>query len=309
MARKKKEDSLLTANSDNILLEKRIDVERIKEDLTKYIDERVNETFINEIDKTNKRLLKEKSRKIFIKNIVIIVLLAIIGFLGYLLYSNNYFDQFFDRKTNQEEKDNKEQKEESSDKNEDNKKEEKPNEPTLEELIKKYGRLLDDYYINESSSYLINFYDGKLDDNLKKYFTLNSLDFDSVKKEDDYQIIDEDTFKMMYEKLFDSKYTSGSFEYNNNKIRYISMINSYMTERLLKQEKSYIIKEITDIKVENNIVTIKTIEGIVKDNKLYNILYDSEVEEYKGDALINYQDSLNKVIYIFKDNKLINLEK
>ena len=135
------------------------------------------------------------------------------------------------------------------------------------------------------------------------------MDFDNLKTEEDYQIINEDNFKIAFEKLFTSLYTSGSFEYNNNKIRYVNMINSYMTESLLKKEKSNIVKEITDIKKEDNVITIKTIEGIVKDNKLYNIIYNSEVEGYKEDSLANYQDSLNKVIYIFKDNKLINLEK
>ena len=73
MARKKKEELLITNNEDNILLDSKIDGAKIKEDLTKYIDEKVNETFINEIDKANKRLLREKTRKIWVKNIVIII--------------------------------------------------------------------------------------------------------------------------------------------------------------------------------------------------------------------------------------------
>ena len=311
MAKKKKEE--LLNQTDNVLLESRMDIDKVKEDLTNYIDEKINKTFIEEIDKANRKLLRDKSRRLFIKNIIIILLIAIIGFLMYLLYTNHYFDHYFNRNThdepviNEPEKNNEKEKEEP--KKDEKKEEVVPKEPTLDELKKEYSHLLDNYYISDTSSYLVDFYNGKLTDNIKKYITLNSFDFDSLKQEEDYNIINEETFKIIYNKLFDGLYESGSFEYNNNKIRYVSIIDSYMTSELLKKENNNITREITNIKVNNDEVIIETIEGIIKDNKLYNIIYNSEVENYKGDTLINYSDSLNKVIYTFKNNKLISLGK
>ena len=321
MARKKKNEIIPIENNDNILIDKRIDETRIKEDLKEelenYIDDKINKTFIDELDKTNRKLLREKSRKIIWKNIFIIILLAIIGFLLYLLFSNNYFDKYFNKTSTVVEE-----------KKDDKKEEDKPTAsptptpsptpspsptpkiPTLDELKKEYGSLIDNYYVTDSSSYLTDFYDGNLSDNLKKYMTLNTMDFDDLKKEEDYQIIDDEDFKEAYKKLFSDTYESASFDYDDIKIRYVSKMEAYMTSEILTKEENSIEREIIDIKVnDNSTITITTIEGIVKNNKLYEILHNTEIEDYKGDNISKYQDKLNKVIYTFKDNKLIKLEK
>ena len=308
MAKKKKEVMQELTTKENILLEKNIDDNKIKEDLEKYVDEKINKTFIDELDRVNRRLIREKSRKIIWKNITILILLAIIGFLLYLLFSNNYFDKYFNKNT----KDDIIEKDEP-------KKEEKidvtptpsptPKAPTLDELKKEYGSLLDNYYVTDTSSYLVDYYSGNLTDNLKKYITLNSLDFDTIKKEEDYQIISDEDFKKAYEKLFGDEYTPATFDYDDNKIRYINKMESYMTSEYLKKEESNIKREITDIKEDGNIVIISTVEGIIKDGKLYEIINNTEVEDYKEDNLVKYKDKLNKVIYTFKDGKLTKLDK
>lgn len=318
MAKKKKEETLQLTTKENVLLEKNIDIERIKEELEHYVDEKINKIFIEELDKSNRRLVREKSRKIIWKNIVILILLALSGFLLYLLFSNNYFDKYFNK--------NKEDVVEK-DKQDDNKKESDkkieptatpeptptptatPKVPTLDELKKEYGSLIDNYYVTESSSYLVDFYSGNLTDNIKRYITLNSIDFDSIKKEEDYQIISDDTFKTIYEKLFDEEYEAATFDYDDNKIRYVGKMESYMTSEFLEKHDTNIKREITDIKVDGEIVIITTVEGLIKDNKLYEIINNSEVIDYKEDSLVNYQDKLNKVVYTFKDNKLIKLGK
>ena len=169
--------------------------------------------------------------------------------------------------------------------------------------------MIDNYNISETSSYLVDFYSGNLNSNLKKYLTLNTFDFSSIKKEEDYQIISNDTFKLAYEKLFDDEYEASTFDYDDNKIRYVSKMDSYMTSELLEKKESNIQREITDIKVDDNIVIITTIEGLVKDNKLYEIINNTLVTDYKEDSLINYKDNLNKMIYTFKDSKLVKIEK
>lgn len=310
MAKKKKEESLQLTTKDNILLEEKIDGDKIKEELEHYVDEKINKTFIEELDKANRRLIREKSRKIIWKNIVILILLALCGFLLYLLFSNNYFDKYFNKKEN-----------ESS---EQEKKEEThvsptptlnptptitPKVPTLDELKKEYGHLLDNYYVTDSSSYLVDFYSGNLTSNLKKYITLNTFDFDKIKKEEDYQIISNDDFKEAYERLFSDEYEPSTFDYDDNKIRYVSKMDSYMTSEYLEKEDNLIKREITNIKVDGKEVIIETVEGIIKEGKLYEIINNTEVEDYKEDSLVNYKDKLNTVIYTFKDGKLIKLEK
>ena len=316
MARKKKEELLKiesATSNDNILLQSKVDTESIKNELKGYVDDRVNQVFFDELEKTNKKLIREKSRRILWKNIFIIILLLIVGFLTYLLYSNNYFDKFFNKDTPTEEKEEKKEPE---------KKEEAtptpspsatptptPKAPTREELIKEYGDLLDNYYVTDSSIYLVDFYDGKLTDDIKKYMTLNSFDFSSFEKEEYYNIIKESAFKTMYEKLFSDEYKSESFSYDENKIRYVKAMESYMTTSLLVKEDSDIKREIKDIKVDGNEIVITTIEGIVKDNKLYNIISNDEIANYNGDSLLKYENELNKLIYTFKNNKLISLSK
>ena len=311
MARKKKTElQVVSTKEDNILLEEKVDGNKIKEELEKYVDEKINKTFIDELDKSNRRLLREKSRKIIVKNIVILILLAIIGFLIYLLFSNNYFDKYFNKNTNESS--------EKEEKKEEEKKEETkptatptptPKAPTLDELKKEYGSLLDNYYVTDSSSSLVDFYNGNLTDNLKKYITLNTFDFKKLTKEEDYQIIKDNDFKEAYEKLFNDEYNASTFDYDDNKVRYVSMMESYMTSEYLTKEENNIKREITDIKVDGNIVIIETIEGIVKDNKLYEIVNNTEIEDYKGDSLVKYKDKLDKLVYTFKDGKLIKLEK
>ena len=317
MAKKKNSELLELTNEENILLEKNIDTDRLKEELKDYVDDKINKTFIDELNKTNRIIIRDKSRRIIWKNVIIIILLAIIGFLLYLLFSNNYFDKYFNKNTKDDivEKETKKEDE----KKEETKDEDKPvatptitpepKKPTLDELIKEYGNLLDNYVIPESSNYLVDFYSGNLTDNLKKYITLNSFDFDTIKKEEDYQIIDDDDFKAVYNKLFSDEYTQTTFDYGDSKIHYISKMNSYMTLDFLEKKESNIKREIINIKVDDNIIIIETVEGLVKDGKLYEIINNTEVDGYKEDSLIKYKDELNGVIYTFKDNKLTKLDR
>lgn len=307
MVKKKKEETKTIdtkKKTKNILLEEVVDVESIRKELKEYVDEKVNQTFIDELDKSNRKLIREKNKKIVWKNILIVLLLLIIGFLIYLLYSNNYFDKIFNNNSNQiEEKDNKNNKKEEKEKKEEVK------EPTQEELKKQYASLLDNYYVTDNSIYLVSFYDGNLTNDMMKYMTLNTFDFSTFTREEDYNIIKESTFKTMYERLFNEDYNSSSFDYEDNKVRYVKAMESYITSTILVREDSNIKKEIKNIKLDGNDIIITTIEGLVKDGKLYNVVTNKEIENYQNDSLIKYEKDLNKLIYKFKDNKLISLSK
>ena len=303
MAKKKKE-VLVSSDKENILLDKKLATKETKEDITKYIDDRINKVFISELDKANRKLLREKNKKIIIKNVVILILLAIIGFLVYLLYSNHYFDRFFNADIKQIE-----EKEEVKKNDLEKEKEEVVSKPSLDELKKEYASLLDNYIISDQSIYLSDFYSGNLSSELRNYLVLNSLNFDSLKKNEDYEIISNDVFKSSHERMFSSTYEAKSFDFNGNKIRYLEMMESYITTNLLNKENTLIVREIKDIEKDNETVTITTIEGIIKDSKLYNILDNNLINEYQNDSLLKYESVLNKVIYTFKDNKLVSLSK
>ena len=281
--------------------EEKVDLENIKKELTDYIDEKMRYELVDNIEKANKRVIREKNIKILCRDILIVVLLGICGFLVYTLYNINYFD--FDVKDNNNNKND-----ETKEVEEKEPKEEVVVEPTLDELKAKYAYLLNGVVINEDSTYIKDYYDGKLTDELKNYIALNNMDFSELRTQDDYNIINEYGLNEKYKEIFDSEFKTVNFDFNGNNIRYIDLIKSYLSTSVLEHTKTNIKREITDIKVSDDKVIITTVEGLIKDNKLYNILDNTLIEEYE-DSLLKCNDKLNKITYVFKNNKLIDLEK
>ena len=274
-----------------------VDVDELKEELTTYIDKEIKKNFLNELEKSNKRVIREKNKKIFVRNIIILILIALVGFLLYQLYDVNYFDKYFthNNKTTTTEIEQTKTTEQVT------------KEPTLEELKTKYGYLLDEIKINEKSKYLDNYYKGDLSNELKCYLTLNSMDFNKLSLDKNYSVIKEEDFTNSYNKLFTNDYSSTDFDYNGNKITYIPTLSSYVATTKLNKDKTNIIREITDVKVNGDEITITTLEALLKDNKVYDVTSSTELGSYTNN-LTKYNDKLNKVIYTFKDNKLISLK-
>lgn len=258
-----------------------------KEELKKYVEVTVKKEIDDEIKSTNKKILREKNKKILFRDLIIIILIMIIIALMYLLYHNHYFDKYFtEQNTNNVINTINNQDVSASTIG-----------PTLEDLKKEYGYLLDNININEESNYIDNFYNGDLNSELKNYLVLNTMNFDNLVIEDDYNIIDESSFKEEYSKLFDD-YQSTSFSYNDNKVRYINKLDSYLTDSKLVKKSSNIKRDIQEIIIDGNKVSIKTIEYLLKDNKTYNIITNEETE-----------DNFNIITYVFENNKLIKIEK
>lgn len=277
-----------------------IDLELLKEELTAYIDKSIKKEFIVELEKSYKRTIREKNKKIIIKNMFITGLLFIIVCLVFIMNKNNYFDEFFIEDNNPKQVKVTKNKEEKA-----NNEEEK--EPTLDELKEEYSYLLDNIYINENSSYVSDYYNGNLTSELKNYLTLNFLDIDSIPQEDNYQIIDKESFANEFEKHFNDKYQNKTFNYNGNLIRYINKLDSYLSDDIINKNTTSIIREITDIKVSDNNISITTTEALSYDNKLYNIITNEEVTDDIND-LLSYTDKLNTITYTFEDNKLISIK-
>ena len=275
-----------------------VDLTGIKDELKEYVDLQIKKGFNEELEKANKRLIREKNKKIIFKNITIIILLALVCFLLFLLYKANYFNKYFTNDNvvseNVVEKTEKEKVEEKE-------------EVTLQTLINQYSYLLDNIYIDENSIYISDYYNGKLTNEIKSYIALNNLGSEHIDNVEDYNMFSEDNFKETYLKIFND-FKNVSFDYNGNKIRYLSMMNSYISNTLITNNGTNIKREIVDIKVGDNIV-ITTVEGLVIDNKLYNITDNAEILDYNNEDLNKYKNVLNKVVYTFKDGKLINIGK
>ena len=168
MAKAKKEESNVVVVDTNAMKKEVMDYVDLEMDkrIEKSVTEKVKKEFLEEIDKANRRLIREKNRKILIKNIFLLLFFALILFLTYLLYTEQYFDQFFHPV---------ESKEEVVEKTEKKEEVEEVHEPTLEELKGEYASYLNDYVLSDQSAYLEDFYQGNLTDEIKNYFSLNSM--------------------------------------------------------------------------------------------------------------------------------------
>ena len=284
-----------TTNSKKKSSDTVINVEELKKELTDYIDIKIKDGFDEKLENANKKLIREKNKKIIGRNLIILLLIATVVFLVTLLYKSNYF---YNSDKDNVSIENNEKDYIKSEILEDN-------EPTLDELKLKYESLLDNYIISDSSLYIKDYYTGNLTEELKNYLALGSLDISMFHTEDNYNIINSNVINNAYTKLFNTDYTNTSFKYNNNSIRYISMIDSYISDTTINKEQTNIKREIVNIVEKDNIV-ITTVEGIVKDSKVYNILTNEEIGEYTD--LKVYESKLKKMVYTFnKDKQLISI--
>ena len=274
------------------------DITKVKEELKSYVDEKIRIELLDGIERTNKRVIREKNRTIAFKNLFIIILFSAIVFLLYLLNSVNYFDKYFNNTQENTVKEEVEVKEQEEIKL-----------PTLDELKVTYSYLLDNVSINENSIYLESFYNGELTSELKNYLTLNLVNFDSITNEANYSIINDEVMKEKFNTLFDGEYTGITFDYNGNSIRYIDKLSSYISNLPLEKTTSNIVREIINIKVIDNNVSITTVEGLLIENKLYNVLTKEEIIDYKQDLISNYEEELTKITYNFQDSRLNSIVK
>lgn len=290
-----------------------IDTSSIRNELKEYVNtcvdekidtvfqEKVKKQFIEEIEKRDKKIIKEKNHKIILRNIIILLLVIVIIFLVRLLYQEGYFDSYLKHdNTIVEKEENKEEKEEE---------EVKEEKVSLEELKEQYGNYLDSYVLSNESSYVEEFYQKGLTNSLKEYFTLRNLDFQKLEVEEDYQVILEEDFLKQCSVLFDQECSPSSFVFDDNKVRYFDKLNSFITDKMLEKNSSSIQREILDIEVDGDVVVITTLEGIVTDNQLYSVYPYQVISEYHDEGFYNYSESLNKVIYTFKNHKLKRIEK
>ena len=285
----------------------RIDIEGIKTELTEYMKGQIDYQIKQEIDKTNKKILKVKNRQIFSRNIVILLLIAAIGYLGFRLYENGYFNKYYQgekKETIVETKEDSSKKEEPTPK-EDSK-------PTLEDLKKEYASLLNPIILSGNSNYLEEYYKGNLTEELKLSIALANVKQSDIETEVDMSFVEENLIKEAYERIFDTKYEGKSFVYNAESMKYSAARKMYIADGELNIVSNTIQKEIINIEEGEDII-ITTVEGYISEGKLYNKKTNERIENYDSKKdFIEYKDKLATVKYTFhkmKDAyKLIKIE-
>lgn len=287
-----------------------IDLSGIKSDLTEYMQNKIDKEVESAVDKSVKKFIRYKNTIILKKNIIIIILLIICAFLSYNLYKISDININISTNKKAEIKEEKKTEEKKEEKVEDTEKVDKKSE--FENKKKEFKNLIEDIYISEDSSYIKDYYEGNLTDEIKLYLAMNKMDNDSIVSEDESIYIESDNLKESYDIFFEDDFNPKSFEYNGLKFHYLSSKSMFISDGKYEKIKNNISKEIVDIKEEKELV-ITTVEGIVKDEKLYNIISKKEIKNYKNDSLDNYKKDLNVLTYHFKkvddDYKLIKINK
>ena len=278
------------------------DINDYKNEIDKYIKERVEKESSSTLVKFYKKRLRNKTIIILIELLIIIALIGggVVGCI--FLYHDGYFNKydFVIKKT-----DKPISNETIPDNKETNKDDEKNK---LNELVNKYSYLLDNINIDTKSEYLTEFYSGNLTNELKEYLAIQLINNTYITTEDNSSYFEAELLKRAYKELFneileysDFKYDGASYKYLRNKDMFISTT--------LSTKGNKIIKEITNIEEKDNNVIITTTEAYIKDNKLYNILTNKEISGYKKtDKISKYSKKLNLVKYTFNNDYLISIK-
>ena len=272
-----------------------VKTEKKNKDVDKYIRDAIEKEAKIAIENAEKRLIRHKNIVIIKRDIIILLLLCLYVYLVYNLYHSHYFDKFL--KSNSD--NNVVESVGSNESMETNESTESTE--TDGNLINEYGFLMDNIYISEKSEYIENYYSGNIDNKIKLYLAVNYLD-PSLISDEDIMYIDGEDLSDSYDKLFDEDINFESFKYNNCNITYLKKKNMFILDN--KIDKSTNIKrEILDIKLNDNEITIITSEAVVKDNVIYNIVSKNAVStKYKDGDLAKYKNKLNVMQYIFEIN-------
>ena len=284
---------------------KTINIKDYKDEIDKYARERVEVETSSQTVKTIKKQLKAKKCASAIKTFIILCLLACMGYGVYYLYEDGYFDE------------NKECKcqENGSTKPVDPDKPDTPVKPeekeeTLEDLINKYSYLLENVTFDLNSNYTRDYYNGNLTNELKESLAFKLIDKENIISDDDSSYFELSDLETSYNMLFNEKLNPTSFKYNNALYSYIESKEMFISNVKPNEDKN-ITKEIINVEIDNKNIVITTVEGYILDgSKLYNVLTNKRIASYKaGTPLEKHKNKLNIVKYVFTDEHLVSIQK
>ena len=281
-----------------------LNIKDYKEQIDKYAKERVEVEASSQTVKTLKKQLSSKKCASAIKSFIILCLLACIGYGIYYLYEDGYFDE--NKKSS---KCNCSETKCNVKDDDDNKDDNKKEEDSFDKVKEKYSYLLDSITFDLNSNYTRDYYNGNLTNELKEYLAYKLMDKDNIISDDDSSYFELSDLETAYNILFNEKLNPSSFKYNNSLYSYIESKEMFIANSKANEDKT-ITKEIVDIAVNGKDVTITTVEGYLANNKLYNILTNKKITSYKaGSSLSKYKNKLNVIKYTFNDEHLISIEK
>ena len=275
----------------------------VKDDIKEQLIIDVNNEIKDNIRKEQRKLIRQKSFKIFKKNIIILILIAIVAYFSYCLWDARYF-KFMKDKTIVE----KVVKEEN---NEENKEIEIIKDKSW--YIENYGYLLDNMKLslpmdNSNIYYLFN--ENYNITNIKDTIKLNLVyKFIENKSENEYSyIISEDEMKKAYFKFFGTNdnynpvsFTVDCMQYYYNEYEKIFVAYKFTCD---SSNPFHIKQEIKDMYEENGNIIIETVMGVYNDyNYLFNYmnLYNAIATDFDGSkSILDYEANLNTYKYTFK---------
>lgn len=278
--------------------EKKFDINDYKDEIDKYIKERVEIESASNMVKMYKKQLRDKSLISLIKSIIIILLLCVIAYGVIYLYRDGYFN----KNNNQ-----------IPVINNDAKKEEEPKKETddtksIDELKEKYATLLDNLRIDSKCDYLKDYYDGKLSNELKEYIAFKNIDKEKIESDDESSYFEGSIMLDMIKSIFNETIKLSTFKYNGITYKYLESKDMFISNNI-PTDGYNLIRDITDIKENDKQIEIEFVEGYINNNKLYNALTGKEISEYKANSnLQNYKNKLNTLKFTFENGILISIE-
>ena len=285
-----------------------INIKEYKEQIDKYAKERVEVETSSQTVKTLKKQLSNKKAASAIKSFIILCLLACIGYGVYYLYKDGYFDE----KKNGTKCNCKETKCDVKTDTDDNKgdKDPKKEETKKEDLTKKYSYLLDNIIFDLNSNYTRDYYSGNLTNEIKEYLAYKLVDKEDIMTDDDSSYFELSDLEAAYATLFNEKLKPTSFKYNNASYSYLESKEMFVASSKPNPDKN-ITREIISVeKTEDDEIVITTVEGYLDGDKLYNILTNKKVTSYKtGTELVKYKNKLNVIKYTFTDEHLTSISQ
>lgn len=266
-------------------------IDDIKDDIKVLVKDEVKNDLVREIErdikKENKRLIRRKNRKIFSKNIIILVLIAVIAGLVYYMYNQGDFNITIN-----------------------NLKDTKKVDSSVSSSIENESNETDYSYLLDIPK--VNLY---LDNVNSLYIYSDNLDEksipDSIKLNMAYKYILKDEFtteemKNAYKKVFgtDTNYKNTSFDYECKHFEVKDHKYYLANNKCTKIQNKEIIEKIMDIKQDNNKIIINTVMGLYDKNN--NSLYDYK-NIYKAVStnvpsnydILDYKSHLSSFEYVF----------
>ena len=279
-----------------------IESEKEKDEIDKYIKERIEkESSFNSI-KFYRRKIRNKNIAVFIEFIIIVFILGTLVVENIYLYNQGYLGKFYYEKNENKPVNN-------NDNNSNNKQDKKEEEKArILELINKYSYLIENIHLDTKSEYLTEYYSGNLTNELKEHLAFSLINNSNNSSDESSSYFDAELLKNAYNKLFSSELEYTDFKYDGASYKYIKAKDLFISTAI-STTGNKIVKEIINVEEKDNGVIITTVEAYIKDNKLYNVLSNKEITDYKKDEKISkYVKKLNTVKYVFSNGLLESIK-